>query len=621
MPKNQQVNKKTHSVADGQPDKRRKQIRIAIIAIVLVVIIAGASVGAWVYNDNQNAPYREAAIQVNDVVFDMGYYVEMLKAYFGKVSAGDLYDFTAYGDIEVEQFAVYVQNEIIRNETIKQGSAALGVQIDRDAIETELKNSGKPVNDQQVDILMAERLIDKQVPVVQPQVNAEAILAANEEDARQAIARLKNGEPLEQVVKDLSKIAATKIANGELGWVTARQADLTVGSTKLGEALLAAETGVSSQPFYDDTVSKQYGYWVMKVTETKDITQSASDNTSDNTTVKSVHVKGLLLGSIQEAEDVIDKLNAGEDIDELAAKLSQTSTASVAGAELGWLVEGQESGDLKALFDLPVGGISRPIGDDQAQTKGGYWVFNILNKENARGLTASQQNTLQEDLIQRVTAELQKDPDYSVNVTLTQDMNTFAINEVVLAQGKGSVFINDKSVPDGEAGFPYSHQLGTYGEQKGNTWSITEGSLPKGLTLDTSTGLISGTPQFAGGSSFTLRVDNNYHYWEQEMFMRIRIAVSVATESFPDAQVGVDYSVHLEAMGDSSEYTWSLVSGTLPDGLSLGKLTGNIWGKPEKTGTWEFTLQVEDGLGSGTRTLTLTVVDAPPSDNTTAPSD
>jgi parvulin-like peptidyl-prolyl isomerase len=480
----------------------------------------------------------------------------------------------------------------------------LGVQVEDSAVKAKLKESNMPVTDERIDLLRTQELVEKQVPSTQPQVHLQAMLLESEEVAQEAIARLQAGESFEEVANSLSKIPDYKIVNGDLGWVARQEADLMVDSTEFGDLVLGTDVGVLSGPVYDDTVTKAYGYWVMKVVEKNDATDTHSAE---------IHIKGILVGNEQEAYDLIDKLNAGADIDELAKEFSQLPGAADGGANLGWMSEIQNTGDFQVLFDLPLNEISAPISDNQTKTKGGYWVFNVLERDDNRALTIDQKNLLDDDLISRCTAELEKDPDYNVESLLTEDMRVFAINEVVLSQGEGSVFIRTNSLPDGEAGVQYFYQLEAYGNQKGNTWSITEGSLPKGLSLDGSTGIISGTPEFAGVYSLTIEVNSGLHYWTQDFVMRTHLPISVTTSSLPDAQVGVDYLAGLEVFGDITAnliYTWSIIDGSLPDGLNLNEATGYISGIPAAAGTYDFTVQVDDGLAKATRTLSLSVLSA-----------
>ena len=222
-------------------------------------------------------------------------------------------------------------------------------------------------------------------------------------------------------------------------------------------------------------------------------------------------------------------------------------------------------------------------------------------------LTDEQQLLLEKDLFDRFTAELQKDPNYNVESLLTPEMTDFALNEVVASLGAGSIIIHTASLPDGESGVSYSYQLEIYGNQKGNTWSITSGSLPEGLSLDKSTGLISGVPVNSGLSSFTVEVNSGPHYWQQALTLRLHFPLSVATSSLPDGQVGVDYSVLLAALGENTSYTWSIITGSLPDGMSLDELSGEIYGAPVSAGIYTITVQVDDGQKQATRTLSLSV--------------
>ena len=62
------------------------------------------------------------------------------------------------------------------------------------------------------------------------------------------------------------------------------------------------------------------------------------------------------------------------------------------------------------------------------------------------------------------------------------------------------------SLPGGGTSTPYSASLGVAGGAAPYTWSLASGALPAGLTLSSSTGVISGTPTTAGLSTFTVSV-------------------------------------------------------------------------------------------------------------------
>ena len=84
----------------------------------------------------------------------------------------------------------------------------------------------------------------------------------------------------------------------------------------------------------------------------------------------------------------------------------------------------------------------------------------------------------------------------------------------------------------------------------------------------------------------------------------------ITTTSLPDGVVGSAYSATLQATGGNGSYTWSILSGSLPDGLSLSSM-GEISGTLTTVGTFSFTVEVTDGELSDSQALTIKVNERP----------
>jgi hypothetical protein len=77
---------------------------------------------------------------------------------------------------------------------------------------------------------------------------------------------------------------------------------------------------------------------------------------------------------------------------------------------------------------------------------------------------------------------------------------------VVSASSVQPLVITTTSLPLGARGLPYSAQVSATGGEPAYSWSLSAGSLPSGVTLNASTGLISGTPSISGTFNFTVMV-------------------------------------------------------------------------------------------------------------------
>jgi len=182
--------------------------------------------------------------------------------------------------------------------------------------------------------------------------------------------------------------------------------------------------------------------------------------------------------------------------------------------------------------------------------------------------------------------------------------------------------INTTTLPADTIGVAYSQTLTASGGVSPYTWSIASGGLPAGLSLNASSGAITGTPAATGTSSFTAEVaDNVGASATQALSIVINPAPSITTSSLPSGQVGVAYNQTLTPAGGTAPLTWSVSFGGLPAGLSLGASTGAITGTPTASGTSNFTVQVADNVGaSATKALSIVVTSTLTITTTTLPA-
>jgi hypothetical protein len=133
-------------------------------------------------------------------------------------------------------------------------------------------------------------------------------------------------------------------------------------------------------------------------------------------------------------------------------------------------------------------------------------------------------------------------------------------------------------------------------------------AFPPGLTLS-SAGLISGTPTAVGTYPFTVQATSGVQTDTQGLSIVVVAAIPavvITTSSLPDGNVGEVYSASLSASGGTGSFTWSVVTGSLPAGLTLNG-SGSITGTATTQGSATFTVQAASGGKVATRQLSIAI--------------
>lgn len=195
--------------------------------------------------------------------------------------------------------------------------------------------------------------------------------------------------------------------------------------------------------------------------------------------------------------------------------------------------------------------------------------------------------------------------DYTVIITVANraGSSTYARTLTVAAPPA----ITTAALPNATTGSSYSQAIAYTGSAV-TSWTLNSGALPAGLSLNTSTGVVSGTPTAAGSFSITVTATNAAGSNSRTITLNSYTAPAITTTSLPNGTTGQSYSRALAASGSAP--TWSVTAGSLPAGLGLSS-SGTISGTPTGSGTSSFTVRAQNAAGSDTQALSIAVYTAP----------
>ena len=150
------------------------------------------------------------------------------------------------------------------------------------------------------------------------------------------------------------------------------------------------------------------------------------------------------------------------------------------------------------------------------------------------------------------------------------------------------------SLPAATSGSNYSALLTGRGGISPYTW--TANGLPAGVSINQATGVLSGVPQATGTYVVSVVLTDGSKATANAQFSLVVSPppVSIApSSSVPSGVVGVAYTGFIFANGGTEPYTFSLESGSLPDGLTLSS-GGVVSGTPKAPGRSSFSVVVKD---------------------------
>ncbi len=203
-----------------------------------------------------------------------------------------------------------------------------------------------------------------------------------------------------------------------------------------------------------------------------------------------------------------------------------------------------------------------------------------------------------------LTGSPQQPGNYAFTIQVTDSSST----QVSLSATLSVLGITTTSLPSSNTTSHYQSAVNVAGGRAPYAFSAT--GLPAGLGMS-SAGVITGVALAAGSFSVAVQVvDANGVTAFATLALSITAPpqLTVLSGALSSGVVGTPYSDSLHAAGGAggSHYSWLIIGGNLPDGISLSS-AGGLSGTPLTAATYSFTAQVSDGATTASGGFTITI--------------
>ncbi|MFF7110596.1 putative Ig domain-containing protein [Pseudomonas sichuanensis] len=186
---------------------------------------------------------------------------------------------------------------------------------------------------------------------------------------------------------------------------------------------------------------------------------------------------------------------------------------------------------------------------------------------------------------------------YNLSIRSTDQFSATSTVSYTISVAAPTIAVSPTTLASGTYATAYSQAITASGGNGSYSFVVSAGSLPSGMSL-ASSGTLSGTPTSSGSYPFTVTATDGNGFSGSRGYTLIIASptLSLSPASVPSGGIGSPYSQSLSTSGGIAPYSYNLIGGALPSGVTLSS-GGVLSGTPIVSGTFNFTVRSTDAHG------------------------